>query len=161
MSSKIRKKFHGLGLPGKIDFLVTEYDPSLRPDLTDEVLSINKARNCMVHRNGIVSALDLNSDEGLLVRWIKMQIITKGPRGQRVVTGGDIIKAGESVSVQQEASQKLFLAGESISFTTDEFSELCFTTMLFGMQLVDNIDNYARAKGMRFDSTTEESMASN
>ncbi|MFC2012629.1 hypothetical protein ACFLVU_05815 [Chloroflexota bacterium] len=158
MNSKTRINFHKRGLPSKIDFLVTEYAPILRPELTDEVISINKARNCMVHRNGIVSVLDKNSEDGLLVRWRKIQFIAKGPNGQRAVTGGSIVKAGEELSIQQVESHKLFLIGESISFPVEEFSELCLTVMLFGRQLVDNINNYGRTRGIQFNPKNDKGL---
>jgi len=41
----------------------------------------------------------------------------------------------------------------------EEFSELCLTIMLFGMQLVDNINNYGRARGIRLNPKNNKGLA--
>jgi hypothetical protein len=144
------RKFHRLGLPHKIGFLKDEYDPRLAPDLTEHLLSINRARNCLVHRRGIVSDLDVNSPDGLLVRWLKMELLIEGPSGQRSVIPPARAEAGETVSLRQAETTKLFRVGERVAFDAQEFSELCWTFFRFGQQLVSNLEAYGRARGVPF-----------
>jgi len=112
----------------------------------------NLARNCLVHRNGIVSHLDSNSDQGLVVKWRKLEIMATGPGGERVMTAMARVKAGESVFLRHAKDQKLFRKGEFVTFTVDEFGELCMTLFSFGQQLVQNKEQYGRSKGVRFDA---------
>lgn len=67
-----QKKFHRLGFPDKLGYLRTQYPVALAPDLGDKVLTINQARNCFVHRRGVVSERDTNCEDGLQVCWNTM-----------------------------------------------------------------------------------------
>jgi hypothetical protein len=146
------KKFHRLGLPDKIKYLGEKYDSSLVPEVAEELLSINLARNCLVHRHGVVSDYDSNSDEGLLVKWRRMEIVATGYRGERTITAMARVEAGESVMLRHAKAQKLFRKGEFLTFSVDEFGELCLTLFFFGNQLVQNIERYGRSKGVHFDA---------
>lgn len=53
------KRFHRLGLPDKLAFLQTQYQVALPPDKEKDLISLNRARNCLVHREGIISLQDL------------------------------------------------------------------------------------------------------
>jgi hypothetical protein len=57
-------KFHRRGLPDKLDFLRREYSISLSKPKEEYLLSINRARNCLVHRGGIVAFPDLVANQG-------------------------------------------------------------------------------------------------
>ncbi len=149
------KKFHRLGLPDKIKYLAEEYDSSLVSEVTEELLSINLARNCLAHRSGIVSDYDSNSEEGLMVRWRKMEIGATGSNGERIITAMARVEAGESVFLRYAKAQKLFKKGESVTFTVDEFGELCMTLFFFGSQLIHNMEQFGRSKGITFNISKE------
>lgn len=57
------RRFHRLGLPDKLDFLRREYEVTLPEDKKKDLLSLNRARNCLVHRGGVVSLRDLDVSE--------------------------------------------------------------------------------------------------
>jgi hypothetical protein len=147
--------FHRKGLPDKIKYLQNKYGHALLPEVTGDVLSVNLARNCLVHRKGVVTEHDLNSDQGLLVRWRKMEIVVSGSSGERVISGEARVEAGETVSIRHAKSQKLFNKGELVSFTVDEFTELIWTLTLFGFQLAKSIEDHGRSHGVSFNSPKE------
>lgn len=47
------KKFESMGLPNKLDHLNQKFNFN-KPELTKHILSLNKARNCLSHRKGVV-----------------------------------------------------------------------------------------------------------
>lgn len=53
------QRFHKLGFPDKVEFLKDEYGVELPQDKHEDLLSINRARNCLVHRGGIVGLPDI------------------------------------------------------------------------------------------------------
>ncbi len=53
------RRFHRLGLPDKLDFFRREYQVELPADKEADLFSINRARNCLVHRQGIVGLQDI------------------------------------------------------------------------------------------------------
>lgn len=146
-----RASFHGMGLPAKLDYF-DRYDRSLVPEEEATcVLSINAARNCLVHRRGVVSERDLSSDEGLLVKWVRLELIADGPDGSRALTSGDIVQAGEAVKIRRSRQEKLFPLGASVEFTNQEFAEVCWTLMVFAQVMVANLERYGRSIGVPFD----------
>jgi hypothetical protein len=54
-----RRRFHGLGLPHKMTFLSDRYNVTLPPAKLEYLLSINRVRNCLVHRDGAVMVDDI------------------------------------------------------------------------------------------------------
>lgn len=143
-----KKEFHRLEFPRKIVHLRQHYGDQLISELCDEVLSINKARRCLVHRGGKVSTLDFNSNEALIVRWQKMEVLIDGPRGRRIVVPPANADAGETVGLRQVKTSKQFHEGDAVSFSAQDFSELCWTFFVFAKQIVSNVVTYGQAQGV-------------
>lgn len=149
------RKFHEMGLPHKLDFLEKEYGLG-RPPFVDEILTINAARNCLVHRRGIVRRKDLNTPEGLLVRWARLELIAESESGSRSLEPPKpIVKAGEKLSMRQAAGQKTFPLGHEVSFSTQEFAELSWTIFQAGRGAISILESYGRAKGITFDDAAQ------
>jgi hypothetical protein len=115
-------KFHRLGLPDKIHNLCDNKCLNVPEDLKIQVLSINIARNCCVHRKGIVSDRDSNTADGLKVEWRHMKIFLQDEDGERDLVLGQRVEKDSVFSVRFENSEKLFGVGESIIFTVEEIS---------------------------------------
>ena len=88
-----------------------------------------------------------------------MQIFVDGSDGEREISGGDVVAAGEKVGLRWMAQSRLFRFGETVSFTKEEFIELCLTTLFFGKQLVTNLRDYGRVKGIVVDSLDENEVS--
>ncbi|HCB51430.1 TPA: hypothetical protein DEP21_02535 [Patescibacteria group bacterium] len=71
-TSKIRKEVSELHIP----IMIKRIENHLVNPLVykKQILSINKGRNCLVHRNGIVSEKDINNKEEdvLKIEWIRL-----------------------------------------------------------------------------------------
>lgn len=144
------KRFHRLGLPDKITFLKTVYDPSLTPEPMEQVTSLNTARNCLVHRRGVVSDRDRNNDDGLLVEWTKLELRAGEPGRERALIPPADVAKGETISIYQKRTSKLFRLGETVAFGAQEFSEICWTFFLLGQSLTAKVESFGRAKGIKF-----------
>lgn len=125
-------------------------DFNVDADFQTLVLSINTGRNCLVHRGGIVQAQDLDTQEGMLVRWRKWELVVVGVAGERVVTPPAVVSAGERAGLREVGSSRLFKLGDRVVFSTQEFSELCSTLFRFGQTLVASLEAYARARNIPF-----------
>src|SRR5215213_9112239 len=71
------QQFHRRTLPQKIEFLEKQYSFILNPSLVRQALTINAARNCLTHRNGIVSQLDIDSSGSLTLDWNALVLLVK------------------------------------------------------------------------------------
>lgn len=153
------RKFHKLGLPDKIEHFGTKYSKVLIPESTAEIKSINQGRNCLVHRRGIVTDIDLTTPDGLLIQWNKLQLLAEGPWGTckvgrdgKIIDDNGVPQLADQMMVRIDKKEKLFSEGDAILFDAEEFSDICFTCMLFGNQLVSKISDYAISQGLSLNS---------
>lgn len=133
MNSKARR-FHRLGLPDKLDALA-QLDVRIDSNMCAELLSINVARNCLVHRLGRVRPPDLNEDGHLVVRYRRLGIVVRGNLGEREFFGPAEIAAGESVSMRIGAQERRFPLGSCVEIGAQEYSDICITLVVFAQEL--------------------------
>ena len=62
------KKFERAGIQDQLKYLAKDF--AIDPILISYLVSYNKARNCLSHRQGIVSSADATDDNQLVIRWI-------------------------------------------------------------------------------------------
>jgi hypothetical protein len=149
------KKFHRRGLPEKLTFLEKEYGLAI-PPLKDQILSINAARNCIVHRRGIVHDQDANSPKGLRVQWRKYKMFVDGPSGRREIVPPAMVEGGERLVLIEGDAEKVFAKGNIVGFSAQEFSEICWSLLSFGIVTIKNLEAHGRAKGMSFDQPAKQ-----
>ena len=146
-------KFNRLSLPDKLEHLESTYGWR-RPDLTSEVLSLNAARNCLVHRAGIVGPKDVKEpDSGLSVTWRRMYISAGEGEARRELFSGSRVEAGESVAIEFIEVAKQYAIGDKLTFTAGEFVEITLTFLLFSKELEESLQIYqqecvAKAQGL-------------
>jgi len=92
----------------RIKKLTKKYGSDLFPDWVYVVESINLARNCLVHRQGVVSDDDQNESDALCVSWLGY---------------------ADTLPLKRTVKDKRFPIGSTITFSTEEFSEICSTLL--------------------------------
>jgi hypothetical protein len=141
------KKFHRLGLPEKLTHFNSEHNLLLDQIILDHVLSINKARNCLVHRDGIVAQLDLNSSRELQVTWRKLYYFVQDSDGERPLQIGARLEEGAKIGIRTIDTSKSFLTGDRIVFLVEEFAEICWSLFVFGEELISKLNTLGVQKG--------------
>jgi hypothetical protein len=116
--------FHRLGLPDKLAHLKTEHGIAVDSVPERQLLSINNARNCLVHRRGIISKRDLNSDDTMVVEWRKLHIFLQNQDGEHDLVIGQIVEKESAICLRVKDEQKAFGLGERVMFTAQEFANV-------------------------------------
>jgi hypothetical protein len=151
-------RFHRSGLPDKIEHLQQTYGLSLDPDLIMHIRSINAARNCLVHRGGVVQERDTNEAGALRVSWRRLTLLVSGENGEREIFPSGLIEAGESLGVAYRDASKIFSVGTAISFSVQEFADLCWSLFLFGVSTTKLVETWGVEHGFNLqmpqDTTT-------
>lgn len=137
--------FHQRGLPAKIDYLRKEFPGLCVPASEHYVRGINRARNCLVHRQGVVSSLDVDSSGQFEVSWLRIQLFVQGAEGERVISLPYISPGGEQLFMRSVEASRTFRVGERIVFSYEEFAAIVWTLFLFGSDLRAAVDAYGRA----------------
>ncbi len=140
-------KFHRLGLPDKIKHINEQHQISVTEALSEQVLSLNIARNCYVHRKGIVSDRDANSDAELKVMWTHMHMFLMNEDGEQELIFGVPLEKESTVHVKRQQKEKTFPIGTRLNFSVNEVSEMLWCFFLFGNELVMNISKFGELHG--------------
>jgi len=133
------KKFNKLHFPPKLDHIANEHGIAIDAGLKGQILTINATRNCMVHRNGIVSEADCNVPDGLEIRWTKLVLILMDENGGKEVVPPFKADKGGTIGLRNREERKIFSLGAQIQFTVQEFADICWCLLLFGNSLKDSI----------------------
>lgn len=144
------RSFHRLGFPDKLAKIEKQYGLCLEEDLINRILSIVKARNCLVHRAGVVTSHDATSGAGLELKWRTLAVILTGPTGEREVELPAVAEAGTTVAVGVRPRSKTFGPGATITVTSAEFAQVCWTLFLFAVELAKALEVRGRALGFEF-----------
>lgn len=141
------KRFHRLGFPDKVDRLRTEFRMHVDTTLNEHVLSANVARNCLVHRRGIVSERDLNRDNALVVSWRRMAVVLKDEDGEHPLVFGERLKKEAAVIMKVEDTAKEFGLGERVIFSATEFAEICWSMFLYSFAWGEALNKTGLTRG--------------
>lgn len=134
------KKFDYLPLIDKLEFLNKKYNLTI-PEVSDSILSINHARNCLTHRQGKVGIEDVqdNSQNRLVIHWKKFQFTASGKSGSYILELPTKTKEDVQISLGYTSISKEFYLGDSIQFSPEEFSQIATTFLLFSLQIYNSI----------------------
>jgi hypothetical protein len=139
--------FHRLGFPDKLSHMQSEHGIALDKDLARQVVSVNAARNCLVHRRGIVEDRDLNDGDLLTVEWRKLRTLLVDEDGEHELVIGQRIEKESSVCIRVVDDKKSFKRGEQVAFTAQEFSDVTWGMFAFGSDVVRAIGAVGLSKG--------------
>lgn len=117
-----------------------------------EILSINKTRNCLVHRNGYVQKNDFNENDTLKLDWWFYNFFIEH-RGEKKPLGSYAVLTDETRFIMEENQRSLvFQKNQRITINLEQFNELCLFCQRFGIELLDNFK-----KSLNKDSTQSAS----
>ena len=124
-----QKTFEQQGFPNKLNLLDTRF--SVGPKHIDYLKSLNKARNCLTHRRGIVGQEDFTVGNSLSVLWLGMDLYVETPAGEKhmlnaIPEGGLLLPDGGSVMMQMMERERTFAIDSQVKFSTLDLAEICW-----------------------------------
>lgn len=142
-----QKQFHRLGLPVKLKHLSNQHDITPNSNLTDNLISANTARSCLVHRNGIIAKVDVTEKDFLEVKWIKAMPVLQNEDGEKELVPGEKIQKESKLAIKNKPISKKFNIGESIIFTDEEFEGISWSHFQFGNNLIKHVKELGEKLG--------------
>lgn len=144
----IPQKFHRLGFPDKLSHIQEEHSIIFNEALGSHVISINKARNCFVHRGGIVSQRDLTSENAIDISYRRMVMLLQNEDGAKELVIGQVVEKDNVIAVKQQDETISFDLGAKIELNPKEFSDIIWCLFLFGNDLVQKMSEYGLQQGL-------------
>ena len=147
----MRDSFNHKGFPDKLNILRSKF--SVGPKHADYIVSINKARNCLTHRRGIVGKEDVDTSGKLRVAWPGMDVFVKTPSGERrslmeIPPGGEVLPEGGTPCVQFVKRERLFDQGAHLRLSTRDLAEICWFFQREADATIRSVVKHAKANGV-------------
>lgn len=110
-------------------------------DFEDEITSFNKLRNCLVHRNGIVTLKDINDTENnrLNVKYCRAKVFYIENNEEIEVVKYSVINSGATIQMKFIKESFYFEVGEKVSINFHQFNDVLVTCMQFGLDLINKL----------------------
>jgi hypothetical protein len=146
------KKFHWKKFPDKIDYLEKTY--GVESNSSQSLITVNQARNCLVHRRGIVERADCAKDDSLLVKWRGIDLFIETPSGERIqlipsVTREEIyLEEGGRVKYRMTERIRSFTIGERVILSATDLAEICNFIAECANDLCRSAIKFAEGKGI-------------
>jgi len=118
----------------------------------EEIISINKIRNRLVHREGLVSDIDIRnkSNEELEMKWISLKWYTKINEVLTEITY-DLRKEGLNVNnltYKVVDNKKTFKLGQKITIDINEFNGIAYTCAEFAQYIYSSMPKPGNNNGL-------------
>lgn len=147
---------HRLHFPQKLKKLAREFSITTRFDAN--VLSLNKARTCVVHRLGLVSALDVDDAGFLRIIFHHAKFVARGEKtGKELVIDrpGFVSTEDSMLELHFVDNERSFRIGEQIILQAHELYDIIITLWRFGLATTQAIEDYGKSLGMQFPQSNE------
>lgn len=136
---KIYKDSHSINLPRLIEKISDTVGSELL--YSKELITINRARNCFVHRKGIVyPEKDINNKENnvLTTQWVRPFFYQNKDGEEIEMIDGGIVTHETPLLMKTIPQEKSFKPYETINFSYKEILEIAYTFYFFGNSLVES-----------------------
>jgi len=107
----------------------------------EHVTSINDARNCLVHANGIVTDKYINENNLFVLKGIRLKLFTEVNNEEAEVKPGIVIEAGNSIKLGAEEFFIQYKLGDEIELNYTQFNNIIMSCYYFGIDLKDSLPN--------------------
>lgn len=147
---------HKLHFPLKLEKLERQFGIATR--FNSNVLSLNKARTCVVHRLGMVSALDVDDTGVLKVTFQHSKFVARGQEtGQELVIDRPGIMTTEQSMLELHFvdNERCFKLGERVRLQAHELYDTIITLWRFGLATAQAIEAYGESLGIQFSAPSD------
>jgi len=136
--SRLKKRATNLNFSDLLDAVNNRLDPKI--DFSASYISLQFARNCLEHRDGIVSKIDTRGGERFRLSVPRVKIFYLRHCAEVEIEPGHIVEPGDDrseveVLMRLEIRERSIALGERLSFTLAEFNEIAFACHFLGQQL--------------------------
>lgn len=146
-----QSNFATQGFPNKLNMLQAGY--SVAPKHPEYLKTLNKARNCLTHRRGIVGQLDCNEDQRLRVLWLGADIYIEEPSGTKhmiedLPNGGLYLPEGGDVNMRMVERERQFEIGQLVKLSARDLAEVCWFILREAQATISSAVEFAKAAGV-------------
>jgi len=139
-SGEIFRTFNGYTFPQKLDRIDKALSQQINPTFRQYIESINHARNCFEHRNGVVSHRDLNTEGQCIIAWRGADTFVRASEAdewEQALTVPVVVPPLGHFMMKWTARERSFAIGDHLRFSPKDISEMgtssCYMLSRFAM----------------------------
>lgn len=123
-------------------------------DETSALISINNARNCLVHNNGRIAQKHCNQGDKLRLQWIGLRTYLELDGKHEVAADERVIETkninGEitGMSVGYEIKEKFFNKGSVVKISPQDLADICFFFSTTSEKMRASLREYIKSRGI-------------
>ncbi|WP_315720155.1 MULTISPECIES: hypothetical protein [unclassified Bradyrhizobium] len=138
-----REKATKMNFPSLLAAVNLRLDTPL--EFADAFESMQKARNCLEHRNGVVGGVDVDVNGEMRLRFPRLKgFVLRG--GHELEIYRDMfVEAGEKIFFRTDVRIRVFRAGDRLTITSTDFDEIAFACSQFATDLAARLPKVATA----------------
>jgi len=127
--------------------LVREVNAGLTSPLTfeGEIASLQKVRNCLEHRAGVVSAADVDDAQLLTLHLPRIKAFVYRNNEETELEAGMHVEGGEPLIFKRVTRTRSYSIGEKVIIDAADFSEIAFACNLFAGDVASKLPTIAAA----------------
>jgi hypothetical protein len=135
-------KAASLAFPKLLDAVNDKLDPKI--EFSAAYKSLQTARNCLEHRDGIVSEVETYGKPMFAMQVPRMKLFYLRDGNEIEVEAGQIIEPGDDraeveILMKIETRERSFVRGDRLSFASADFNEIAFACHFLGQQLASRL----------------------
>ncbi len=151
--------FSNQGFPNKLNMLEASF--SVSPTHTDYIKTLNKTRNCLTHRQGIVAKNDCNKENVLSVLWLGAEIYIEEPDGTKHIINGKMdegiyLEHGGNVNLVMIERNCAYELGSIVKLSPNELAEICWFILREAQYTISSAVEYAGKMGVPIEEPKEQ-----
>ena len=105
-------------------------------DFADEFRSMQRVRNCLEHRDGVVGQIDLDPDgQTLRLRLPRLKFFIEDDGRETEVVKNQHIEKGTEIGMRRDIRVREYALGTRITFSPAEFQEIAYACWFFANDL--------------------------
>jgi hypothetical protein len=132
-----KKRATGLNFPDLLNAVNSRLEKPL--EFSEAYRSMQDARNCLEHRNGIVGQADAKTDGKMVLRFPRLIAFIDRNGEQIEIYAGMEVQAGEGIMIKIDVQRREFLQGQRLSISAADFDQICFACSQFAAELAANL----------------------
>jgi hypothetical protein len=131
---KIKRDANKKNFPDLLQFVDERLSKPL--DLRDQIESLQKVRNCIEHRRGIVGIADVNKGgDTMALKFMSLGLFTIEDEDEIEIEVGYQTKKDQVIKIKPVIVERNFKIGERIIIETDDFFKIAYACHLLGEDL--------------------------
>jgi hypothetical protein len=141
IAAPFKAKANGMNFPDLLRYVNARLENPLQ--FADAYQSLQNARNCLEHRDGIVRPIDARDNGAMELRFPRVKFFVQQDGQEVELYPNFYAETDTTIMMRLDIRKRSFSLGERLTITADDFNEIAFACAKFGTDLATQLPKSA------------------